>query len=247
MPALTAAGPVLVHFLDFAQLNSVRTLPYLTEWDRRYREAGLRTIGVQAPRFPFGSDAERVASGLADLGVDFPVAIDAERELWLAYGCEGWPSLFLWTTGGALSWFHFGEGEYLGTEMAIQEELREADALRPLPDPPAPLRPEDAPNARVMAPSAEVFPGGGWEEPWVAGEDADELVVEYEAGGAWATVEGRGGLAVAVDDEERGTVEIPGPGIYELATHERHGAHTVALRPEVGMSVWSVSFDPGLP
>jgi len=29
MPALTAGGPALVHFLDFAQLNSVRTLPYL--------------------------------------------------------------------------------------------------------------------------------------------------------------------------------------------------------------------------
>ena len=25
---LTAAGPVLVHFFDFAQLNSVRALPY---------------------------------------------------------------------------------------------------------------------------------------------------------------------------------------------------------------------------
>jgi hypothetical protein len=84
MPALTAAGPVLVHFLDFAQLNSVRTLPYLTEWDRRYREAGLTTIGVQAPRFPFGSDADQVAPGLTDLGVGFPVAVDAERELWLA-------------------------------------------------------------------------------------------------------------------------------------------------------------------
>ena len=33
MPALTAGGPALVHFLDFAQLNSVRTLPYLAEWD----------------------------------------------------------------------------------------------------------------------------------------------------------------------------------------------------------------------
>ena len=30
-------------------------------------------------------------------------------------------------------------------------------------------------------------------------------------------------------------------------THERHGAHSVALVPEAGMSVWSVSFDPGLP
>src|SRR3954452_11193413 len=97
MPSLTAAGPVLVHFLDFSQLNSVRTLPYLAEWDRRYREAGLTTIGVQAPRFPFGSEPGPVGAGLGDLGISFSVAIDAERELWHAYGCEGWPSLFLWT------------------------------------------------------------------------------------------------------------------------------------------------------
>jgi hypothetical protein len=247
MPALTAGGPSIVHFLDFAQLNSVRTLPYLGEWARRYREAGLSVIGVQSPRFGFGADREAVAAGLGRLGVEFPVAIDAERALWHLYGCEGWPSLFLWAMGGALTWVHFGEGEYLGTEMAIQEELRELDALRSLPAPMAPLRPADAPNARVIPPSAELFPGGGWEQPWVAGEEADELVVEYEAGGSWATVEGRGALAVVVDGEDRGALEVPGPGIYELATHERHGPHTVALTPEAGMSVWSVSFDPGLP
>ena len=156
MPELTAAGPALVHFLDFAQLNSVRTLPYLVEWNRRYRDAGLRTIGVQAPRFPFGAEPETVAAGLARLGVEFPVAIDAERSLWHAYGCEGWPSLFLWSLGGALTWFHFGEGEYPATEEAIQGELRELDALRALPAPMAPLRPSDGPGARVIAPS----PGG---------------------------------------------------------------------------------------
>jgi hypothetical protein len=247
MPALTAAGPAIVHFFDFAQLNSVRTLPYLGEWEHRYRADGLRVIGVQAPRFGFGAEPEAVAAGLAALGVEFPVAIDAERELWLAYGCEGWPSLFLWAMGGALAWFHFGEGEYLGTEMAIQEELREADALRPLPEPMAPLRPQDAPGGRVVAPSAELFPGGGWEQPWVAGAEDDELVVSYEAGGAWATVEGRGTLAVSVDGGAPRTLEIPRPGIYALAAHERHGAHTVALRPDPGMRIWSVSFDPGLP
>ena len=95
--------------------------------------------------------------------------------------------------------------------MAIQGELREADALRPLPELLAPLRPEDAPGARVMAPSAEVFPGGGWDRPWLAGEEADELVVEYEAGGAWATVEGSGTLTVAVDEGDRGRSRSPAP------------------------------------
>jgi len=32
MERLTASGPVLVHFFDFAQLNAVRTLPYLRAW-----------------------------------------------------------------------------------------------------------------------------------------------------------------------------------------------------------------------
>src|SRR3954454_19075720 len=82
MPALTAGGPALVHFVEYAQLNSVRTLPYLIEWQRRYREAGLGVIAVQAPRFPFAAEAENVRAGLAELEVEFPIAIDAEHDLW---------------------------------------------------------------------------------------------------------------------------------------------------------------------
>ena len=243
MPHLTATGPVLVHFFDFSQLNSVRTLPYLVEWDRRYREAGLTTIGVQAPRFPFGADPGRVSAGLADLGASFPVAIDAERELWLAYGCEGWPSLFLWTTGGALSWFHFGEGEYLATEMAIQEELRELDALRPLPEPMTPLRPSDSPGAKVMLPTPELFPSGSWEQPWCG----SKLEVDYEAGGAYATVEGQGTLSVAVDGIDTHQLEIDGPRLYTLAEHVRHESHRLTLEPSPTLRIWSVSFAAGIP
>jgi hypothetical protein len=248
MPVLTAPGPVLVHFFDFAQLNSVRTLPYVVEWDRRYREAGLTTIGVQAPRFPFGGDPEVVAAGLRRLGVDFPVAIDERRDLWQSYGCEGWPSLFLWSLGGALSWFHFGEGDYLGTEEAIQGELRELDALRTdLPATMEPLRPSDGPGARVMAPTPEEFPGGSWERPWTAGEDGDELVLSYEAGGAFATVEGEGEIGLELDSGRTEAVAVGGAGLYALAEHGRHEAHTATLRPSPGLRVWSLSFAAGVP
>jgi hypothetical protein len=247
MPMLTAAGPALVHFIDFAQLNSVRTIPYLVEWDRRYRDAGLRTIGVQAPRFPFGAEPAAVGAGLEALGVGFPVAIDVERALWHSYGCEGWPSLFLWGLGGALAWFHFGEGEYAATEEAIQAELRELDALRELPPPMTPLRASDAPGAPVMAPSEEVFPGGSWERPWTSGEDGSELALTYAAGGAWATLEGTGELAVAIDEGEARTVTVSGAALYPLAEHPRHERHQLALRPSPEVRVWSVSFAAGVP
>jgi hypothetical protein len=247
MPVLTAGGPALVHFVDFAQVNSVRTLPYVAEWDRRYRGAGLRTIGVQAPRFPFGADPEVVAAGLERLGVEFPVAIDADRALWSSYGCEGWPSLFLWGLGGALRWFHFGEGDYLGTEEAIQAELREQDALRDLPAPLEPLRATDAPGARVMAPSPEVFPGGSWERPWTAGEDGEQLALRYEAGSAHATIEGEGELEVELDGAAPQPVAVSGPALYDLAEHPRHESHALVLRPSPGLRVWSVSFAAGVP
>lgn len=247
MPAMTAGGPALVHFLDFAQLNSVRTLPYLSAWSRRYREAGLSVIGVQSPRFQFGADEATVAAGLAALGVEFPVAIDAEHDLWSAYGCEGWPSLFLWSLGGALAWVHFGEGEYLATELAIQEELREIDALQPLPEPMAPLRPCDAPGAWVTAPTPEIFPGGSWEQPWIADKDGEELALEYAAGGAYATVEGSGEIAVELDGAPVATIAVTTPALYPLVEHPSHEAHAVTLRPTPGMRVWSVSFPAATP
>ncbi|HEX2096808.1 MAG TPA: hypothetical protein VHF50_05505 [Solirubrobacterales bacterium] len=247
MPLLTADGPVLVHFFDFAQLNSVRTLPYLAEWDRRYRGKGLTTIGIQSPRFPFGADRDAVGTGVRGLGIDFPVAIDAERDLWHEYGCQGWPSLFLWRSAGALTWFHFGEGDYLGTEEAVQAELRELDALRELPAPMAPLRPSDGPSARVMAPTPELFPGGSWERPWTEGDDPNVLETEYAAGGAYATIDGDGDIAVELDGRSLEAVEVAGAGLYTLVEHPRHEAHALALRPSPGLRLWSISFAAGVP
>src|SRR3954454_1643119 len=247
MPSLTAGGPALVHFVEYAQLNSVRTLPYLVEWHRRYREAGLSVIAVQAPRFPFAAERANVAAGLGALGVEFPVAIDSEHDLWAAYGCKGWPSLFLWSLGGALAWAHFGEGEYRETEEAIQAELREMDALQDLPEPLAPLRPTDAPGARVIPPTPEVFPGGSWERPWVAGQDGEDLALGYQAGGAFATVEGNGELQVEIDGEWRTIPAGPAPGLRTLVEHPCHEAHSLVLRPAPGVKIWSLSFAAGVP
>jgi len=247
MPVLTAGGPAIVHFIEYAQLNSVRTLPYLAEWRRRYREAGLSVIAVQAPRFPFAAEPEHVAAGLERLGIDFPVAIDADHELWGAYGCEGWPSLFLWSLGGALSWVHFGEGEYRATEEAIQEELREIDVLLELPEPMAPLRATDGPGVQVIPPTPEYFPGGSWERPWVAGDDGEDLALDYQAGGAYATVEGDGAIEIEIDGEWLTLPADPVSGLRTLAEHPSHEAHSLILRPAPGVKIWSISFAPGVP
>jgi hypothetical protein len=244
---VVAAGPLLVHFFDFAQLNSVRALPYAIEWDARYRAAGLTTLGVHSPRFKFTAERAALAPALERLGVRHPVADDSRYAVWHDYGCRGWPSLFLWGRGGALRWFHFGEGEYTATEEAIQEELRELEALAQLPPPLAPLRPSDAPGALVAPPSEEVFPGGSATEPWSGSDGADPLELSYAAGGAHASVAGRGELGVALDGGSERTIEVGAPGLVDLAEHPRHEHHELRLRPGPGVEIYAISFSAGLP
>jgi hypothetical protein len=244
---LAAAGPVLVHFFDFAQLNSVRALPYVIEWDERYRDAGLTTLGVHSPRFSFSQRAELLEPALERLGVVHPVVDDSGYTVWHDYGCEGWPSLFLWGQGGALTWFHFGEGEYAETEAAIGAELARIDPRFEPPQPLGPLRPSDASGAGVIPPTPEVLPGGSVTEPWVSDGGAIEL--EYGGGGAHASIDldGPGELRVAIDGGDTRQIAVPGPGFVDLALHPRHEEHALRLEVDLGVAVYSVSFSAGVP
>lgn len=244
MPVLTAKGPVLVHFLDYAQLNSVRTLPYLIEWHHRYEPLGLRVLGVQAPRFPFGAGLEGAERGLRQLGVEFPVLLDDRNLLWTGYGCEGWPSLFLWGRGGILRWFHFGEGDYAGTEEAIQEALKASfENLPELPRPMEPIRPTDAPGVEVSPPSPEVVP---FPDRPLRIDDFDALALDFEGGGAYATADGNGLLRVTLDGSVASEVEIDGPGLYRLVETGHHGSHKLGIELEGSPEIWSISYSPAV-
>jgi hypothetical protein len=245
MSGLTARGPVLVHFFDFAQLNSVRSLPYVVEWSRRYGDHGLVTLGVHSPRHPFTAPVDALRPALGRLGIEHPVADDSAYALWHDYGCEGWPSLFLWGRGGALRWFHFGEGEYRETELAIQAELEGSLGATGLPEPMEPLRPSDAPGAIVVAPTPEALPGGSANEAWV--DQGEGLELEYAAGGVYAAADGSGEISVAVDGEAVRAVDVEGPGLAELVVHAAHEAHVLALGASAGVRVWAISFAAGVP
>ena len=135
--------PVLVEFWDFCRVNSLRTLPYLQEWHRRYAGGGLRVIGVHSPGFPPSRDEHAVRDAVARLGVEHPVVIDSDLLVWDEYGNEGWPARYLFDQRGILSDVHIGEGAYAETEHAIQQLPR--SPLRP------PIRP--APTAAPTRPA----------------------------------------------------------------------------------------------
>jgi thiol-disulfide isomerase/thioredoxin len=170
---------VLVDFWDYTCVNCLHTLPYVVEWDAKYRQHGLAVIGVHAPEFSFAREGRQVERAMAEFGIRYPVVLDNDYAIWQAYSNQGWPSKFLVDARGYIRYSHLGEGEYLATELAIQGALREANPeFRPLPLT-IPVRAEDAPGALCYRPSPELY--CGYERGELGNEEgfAQDAVILY--------------------------------------------------------------------
>ncbi len=117
---------VLIDFWTYSCINCIRTLPYITAWDAKYRDAGLVIVGVHTPEFAFEKDADNVRDAIARHGIAYPVALDNDYRTWRNYNNRYWPAKYLFDVQGRLRYAHFGEGDYEVTERNIQDLLREA-------------------------------------------------------------------------------------------------------------------------
>jgi thiol-disulfide isomerase/thioredoxin len=217
--------PMLVEFWDFCRPNSLRTLPYLKAWHERYGPAGLRVVGVHCPGFEASSDEQAVRDAVARLQITYPVLIDSSFELWRDYENEGWPARYLFDGRARLFEYHYGEGAYDETERAIQELMgMDGDQL-------APVRPEDAAGARLIA-QTEDQPGA--------------YCGPYEAGGVWAVLAGAGTVTVNGGGAGGRELAVTHPGAYSLIEHGRHTAGVLELEIGAGVSCLATCFTPGL-
>jgi hypothetical protein len=215
---------VLIEFWDYARVNSLRTLPYIQAWHERYAEHGLRVIGVHSPGYSFGRERENVERAVERLGIEHAVALDPDLETWHTYGNKGWPGRYLFDRRGWLRLIHYGEGEYLETELAIQELLLEIDDDLSLPEPLEPLRPEDEPGIELEPQTADIALPADRERlelvrDWVNGPDyieaadagAGAAVRSYRAGAAFAVLSG-GELEPGLYESD-GEISAESPGV----------------------------------
>jgi cytochrome c biogenesis protein CcdA/thiol-disulfide isomerase/thioredoxin len=178
---------VLVDFWTYTCINCIRTLPYVTAWDERYRNEGLTVVGVHAPEFPFEREAGNVADAIAQNGIHYPVAQDNEYGTWNAYGNQYWPAKYLIDAQGRVRYSHFGEGEYGETEAAIRELLAEAG---------------HRPGARAEAHAETASPGVTTPESYLGASRALRFV--------------NGSIAAGTQDFPASATEVPNDGLaYE--------------------------------
>ena len=117
---------VLIDIWTYTCINWLRQLPYVRAWAEKYKDRGLVVIGVHSPEFAFEKDVDNVRRAVADLRVNYPVAIDSDHVIWRAFKNEYWPALYFVDAQGRIRYHHFGEGEYEQLERIIQQLLGEA-------------------------------------------------------------------------------------------------------------------------
>ena len=116
---------VIYDFWTYSCINCIRTLPYLTAWDEKYRDEGLVIVGIHTPEFEFEKKYENVVFATEKFGIKYPVVQDNEKEIWNDFQNRYWPRKYIADHEGYIRFDHIGEGGYKETEKVIQLLLAE--------------------------------------------------------------------------------------------------------------------------
>ncbi len=124
---LAKGNVVLVDFWTYTCINCVRTLPFLTAWDAKYRDHGLVILGVHTPEFEFEKNPDNIRAAIDEHGIEYDVPMDNDYRTWRAFNNRYWPAKYLIgptdDSPMGVRYFHFGEGHYEETEEQIRQAL----------------------------------------------------------------------------------------------------------------------------
>ena len=124
--AETLEGKVVLYDIwTYSCINCIRTIPYITAWDEKYRDEGLVIVGIHTPEFEFEKDKDNVLAAVQKFDINYPVVLDNEKEIWNAFQNKYWPRKYIADHDGYIRYDHIGEGAYKETEKVIQQLLQE--------------------------------------------------------------------------------------------------------------------------
>jgi thiol-disulfide isomerase/thioredoxin len=248
---------VMIDFWTYSCINCIRTLPYLEEWYKKYKDQGFVLIGVHTPEFEFEKDLKNVEDA----------ALDNQYKTWRAWNNQYWPAHYLIDKEGSVSYSHFGEGAYIETENQIRKLL----GLAPLNEK------EPTKSSRPLSPETYLgytrghsynvdiqrgiigeynFTGTlvlnqvGLEGPWKV--DAEKITSEsgYSllsmkvlADKVYLVMSGQGNVIVEVDGKQHKTFALDGERLYTIADMKGdYGEHVVTIGIPAGASAYAFTF-----
>jgi thiol-disulfide isomerase/thioredoxin len=247
---------VLVDFWTYTCINCIRTLPYLTALDRRYRKDGLVIVGVHTPEFPFERDAGNVQAAIKQNHIQYPVAQDNNYSTWDAYGNQYWPAEYFIDARGRVRFAHFGEGAYAEKEHVVRELLAEAGH-----NPGAGMTAAHGQQVGPGVSTPETYLGTSrtphppgyltFIGPWHRVPDSAEagpgsrLRLSFQARRVFLVLgspDRTRSLDVILDGHPYRHLLIRAQKLYTLVNLPRAGSHELELRPESGIQGYAFTF-----
>lgn len=113
---------ILIQFWAYGCANCLRTIPHMKKIYEKYAKKGIDIIGIHTPEFEFEKNIENLKTQIKRLGIEYPVLIDNEMEIWNAIGNKYWPTSYI-IENGEVIFEQIGEGEYEKLELMIQKLL----------------------------------------------------------------------------------------------------------------------------
>ena len=114
---------VLIEFWAYDCEFCAEMTPHMKAWHEKYSQDGLVIVAVHVPRFEYEKDVAKVKEAVAAKGIQYPVVIDNEYQIWSDYLCDVWPSSYVVDQEGIIQYSHSGVGRYEGAEAVIQKLL----------------------------------------------------------------------------------------------------------------------------
>ena len=114
---------VLIEFWTFDCYNCRNTLPWLKAMHADYAARGLKVVSVHTPELPQEREPDNVRAAVKELGIEYPVMLDADFSYWRALNNRYWPAFYLVGRDGRIVLTAFGE-LHRGTQRGDEMEAR---------------------------------------------------------------------------------------------------------------------------
>ena len=118
---------VVLFFWSSSDSASEEAVVSLNKWYEIYRDKGLEIVGIHVPQWESEKSAAFVFERVRELKIKFPIALDNDFIVRIAYGLPAWPSVFIVDRRGYLRDEERGELDYRRLKTLLKEALQEGN------------------------------------------------------------------------------------------------------------------------
>jgi len=105
---------VIVNFWTYGCINCIRNLPHYRKWHAQLPRDRAAMVAFHTPETEAEFDVTKIKRAAKEKSLDYPIAVDNQKENWSAWGNSVWPSVYLIDKQGYVRYWWYGELNWQG-------------------------------------------------------------------------------------------------------------------------------------